>query len=50
MILFINPQVNSPFQMLNMINFLVFRITRGVVFSLELCLAPRADKVWRMRS
>lgn len=25
--------------MLNMINFLVFRVTRGVVFALETCLS-----------
>ena len=26
--------------MLNMINFLVFRVTRGVLFALETCMAP----------
>ncbi|KIY92108.1 hypothetical protein MNEG_15855 [Monoraphidium neglectum] len=36
-------KVSSPFRMLNMINFLVFRITRGVVFTLELVLAEGAE-------
>jgi hypothetical protein len=39
-------QVSVPFQMLNMINFLVFRVTRQVVFSLELCAGrTAAEKV-----
>lgn len=33
-------QVHSPFQMLNIINFLVFRVTRAVLYSLEAVLAP----------
>ncbi|KAI8475137.1 MAG: hypothetical protein J3K34DRAFT_517581 [Monoraphidium minutum] len=40
-------QVAGPFRMLNMINFLVFRVLRGVVFSLELCLAPDDQKAQR---
>lgn len=28
-------QVDAPFQMLNTLNFLVFRVTRGVFFALE---------------
>jgi hypothetical protein len=32
-------QVQAPFRMLNMINFLVFRVTRGVLFALEICMA-----------
>jgi hypothetical protein len=32
-------QVQGPFRMLNMINFLVFRVTRGVLFALEICMA-----------
>jgi hypothetical protein len=31
--------IRNPFQELNMINFLVFRITRGVLFALEMCAA-----------
>lgn len=33
------PQVQAPFQMLSAINFLVFRVTRGVFFALELVVA-----------
>lgn len=33
-------QVHGPFQMLNIINFLVFRVTRSVLYSLEAVLAP----------
>lgn len=32
-------QVHGPFQMLNIINFLVFRVTRTVLYSLEACMA-----------
>ncbi|WIA17635.1 hypothetical protein OEZ85_014441 [Tetradesmus obliquus] len=34
--------VQGPFRMLNSINFLVFRVTRGVLFALEICMAPDA--------
>lgn len=41
-------QVTGPFRMLNMINFLVFRITRGVLFGLEICMAsPDVTKIVR---
>jgi hypothetical protein len=33
------PQVQAPFRVLNMINFLVFRVTRGVLLALEICMA-----------
>lgn len=32
-------QVHGPFQMLNVINFIVFRITRAVLYSLEAVMA-----------
>jgi hypothetical protein len=39
-------QVHGPFQMLNIINFLVFRITRTVLYSLEAVLAPASDPAY----
>jgi hypothetical protein len=40
------PQVSGPFQMFNMLNFLKFRVMRGVFFALQLCAAGSpADKV-----
>jgi hypothetical protein len=38
-------QVHGPFQMLNIINFLVFRITRTVLYSLETVLAPTPAQI-----
>jgi len=32
-------QVHGPFQMLNTINILVFRVTRTILYSLEACMA-----------
>jgi hypothetical protein len=37
--------INGPFQQLNMINFLVFRVIRNIMFALQLCLSPDSLKV-----
>lgn len=37
-------QVHGPFQMLNIIHFLVFRVTRSVLYSLECVLAGSPAK------
>jgi hypothetical protein len=39
-------QVHGPFQMLNIINFLVFRVTRTVLYSLEAVLAPASNPTY----
>eukprot|EP00882_Tetradesmus_deserticola_P028078 GHRQ01031256.1.p1 GENE.GHRQ01031256.1~~GHRQ01031256.1.p1 ORF type:complete len:320 (+),score=90.34 GHRQ01031256.1:903-1862(+) len=41
--------IQGPFRMLNMINFLVFRVTRGVLFSLETCMASPDSKLIGLR-
>ena len=43
-------QVHGPFQMLNIIHFLVFRVTRTVLYSLECVLAGSPAKTVSQQS